>query len=70
MSEHRHRHLPPETLAGINRAPSVDVVQMVVVRFTRGEGCCDQDIAREVTAFYDMDGRLVFELDMMGANQP
>jgi hypothetical protein len=50
-------------MPSIHRPPEVRVVEVVEVRFVRGEGCCEQDRVRRVTAYFDFDGNLLAESD-------
>lgn len=60
---HRHRAMSPELMRSVQRPPAIRFIQVVEVRFLRGEGCCDQDPAREVSAFYFTNGQLLMERD-------
>ncbi len=58
MPEHQHRRASlPE------RPPEVRTVELIEVKFRRGEGCCEEDLVREVTAYYWADGDLLTEID-------
>jgi len=46
-----------------DRAPEMEIVQVVKVTFLRGQGCCERSLVRRVTAYYGMDGRLIVEDD-------
>lgn len=65
MSTHEHAHLrlSPEQARVVDRPPDAEVIQVVAVTFRRGEGCCDQDPTRLVTAYYSLDGQLLAERD-------
>lgn len=63
LPPHRHQWMNPETRQSLNRPPTVTVQQLVVVKFFRGEGCCQQDLVREVTAIFDATGKLIAEND-------
>ena len=46
-----------------DHTPEVDRVELTRVQFHRGTGCCSESIMRIVTAYYDDDGRLLWESD-------
>lgn len=67
---HQHRRLTPESLRMVQRPPRVRVIQAFEVVFQRGEGCCEKDPAREVTAFYLPNGALIAEHDPFVPEEP
>lgn len=61
---HRHEYMDPEMKAAVDRPPDIVRIRKVIeVEFRRGEGCCEQDIVRRCTAFYDLDGNLLGVVD-------
>ena len=56
MIIHSARHFDEPT-------PTTERLEVVRVTFRRGRGCCEKSIVRMVTAYYDLDGTLLFEVD-------
>jgi hypothetical protein len=52
-----HNHNDPRVPATVER------LEVSVVRFVRGVGCCEESPVRLVTAYYAEDGVLLFEKD-------
>ena len=61
-AEHSHL-IVPDMMESINRPPEVRLIQVVEVKHRRGEGCCEDDLCREVTTYYDLDGNVLAEND-------
>jgi hypothetical protein len=61
---HVHRNGDPQAVRTRDEAPrEAKVVEVIAVDFQRGEGCCDQDAYRRCTAYYSMEGALLFVVD-------
>ena len=60
MHDRLHDH---NRYSGPQHAPKVEPMVVTVVRFRRGQGCCEESLARIVTAYYSPDGELLFEDD-------
>lgn len=60
MTAHLHRE-HPELLQAVGRAPDVRGIEVIEVRYRRGEGCCEQDPVRMVVAYFTTEGRLLAE---------
>jgi hypothetical protein len=47
------------------QTPTIERLEVVRVTFRRGKGCCEKSIVRMVTAYFDLDGTLLVEVDPM-----
>jgi hypothetical protein len=55
MTTHLHDYPAP--------APTIESIEVLRVEFRRGQGCCEESPVRIVTAYYEADGRLLYEFD-------
>ena len=58
MTRPEHEHF-----YGEQRCVDVQMMQVTAVSFARGAGCCEESTYRMVTAYYDAEGRLLWESD-------
>ena len=48
---------------GHDRAPEIEVIQVMKVTWLRGQGCCERSLLRAVTGYFTMDGKQIAEDD-------
>ena len=63
MRAEYHEHGMPSGPVPAWPVPQVQAVQLTLVTFRRGIGCCAVSPVRQVDAYYDADGTLLFEHD-------
>lgn len=70
MSDHQHMHRTrPDIVQGRDRSPDVRRYEVIEVTHVIGEGCCHDDLVREVRSLYTIDGELLTVIDPAPSSQ-